>query len=138
MDDLRTILDALEERELDYVVERSKTTKDKPAYEAAGVARSTWYEWPTEHREYLTDLALRLKRQRTLKALMILDDNAEEAAKELINLLDAESESVRLNAAKEILDRTTGKPAQRVQNEHTGKDGGAIVITKLGMDMDEL
>lgn len=25
-----------------------------------------------------------------------------------------------------------------VQNEHTGKDGGAIVITKLGMDMDEL
>jgi len=143
MDHLRTELDQLEANELDYVVARSNTTADKPAYEEAAYSKTAWFNLPAEHREYLNKLAMDLKRQRTVKALMILDENAEEAAKELVNLLDAGSESVKLSAAKDILDRTTGKPAQTVNAAHTGADGGAIehkhyIITDLGMDMDEL
>lgn len=119
--DLRTELDQLEEKELAYVLARSKTTKEKEAIAEAGYGKTAWYEIDETRRDYLRDLAIALKRQRTLKALLILDDNAEEAAKELVNLLDSKAPSVRLGAAKEILDRTTGKPTTAIDVTSAGQ-----------------
>ena len=57
----------------------------------------------------------------------------EDARETIVDLaeskLDSDNESIRVNAAKEVLDRTTGKPAQRVQSEISGKDGGPVETT---------
>ena len=129
MDDLRAELDTItDERELAFVMARSRYTKDKPAYEEAGYSRSVWYDKPNERRDYLVDVALQLKRQRTIAALMQLDRNAEQAAQVLTDLLQSEKDSVKLRAAQDILDRTTGRPVQKQEIGGTGPDGALRLI----------
>ena len=47
----------------------------------------------------------------------------------LVDCLTAADPSLRLAAAKDLLDRGFGKPAQSV--ELTGEDGGPIAVTKI-------
>ena len=130
MDDLRTILDQLEDAKLDYVYERSKTKTDAQGIRAAGVSRSTFYKW--EDREKLNELAQDLKRRRKMLAEIVIEDAAEEAALVKVEGLRSRKEHIKQDAASEILDRTIGKPSQQV--EHTGKEGKAIRVTLIEDD----
>lgn len=129
MADLKTILDTLEDRELDYVVSRSTATSDAAAYKDAGVPKSTFYGWTAERRELLNDYAQQLKRQAKIRALLVLQDHAESAAKALVALLKSEDDRVRLNAAGDVLDRTIGRPQQSIQHSTPDGDGaGGVMI----------
>lgn len=111
MNDLRAILDTLETAHLEYVIARSRTTTDAAAYGEIGVAKSTFYTW--ENRENLNALADQLKRQRALKAMLLLEESAEHAAQVKVGGLDSADEKIKQGVATEILDRTIGKPIQR-------------------------
>ena len=126
MDDLRTILDQLSDQRLDYVMARSRVNSDAAGMKDAGLSRATFYGWPTEERERLNELAQRVKREVALRATMILQGAAEEAAQVKITGLRSRNEHVKQDVATEILDRIIGKAANKT--EITGKDGGAIVI----------
>jgi len=115
MDDLRTILDQLEDNRLAYVMARSKVTSDRQGYLDAGVSKATFYLWPTEEREKLNDIAQRLKRETAARALMTLQDAAADAAKVKVEGLKSRDERVKQSVATEILDRTVGKVPTEVE-----------------------
>jgi hypothetical protein len=119
MDNLRTLLDSLEDRKLDYVIERSKVRNDKTAYTAAGIGKTAFFAWGTEERERLNDLAQRIKREAATRALMVLQDKAEEAAKIKADGLTSNNEHIRQDAASDILDRILGRAAQRQELDVT-------------------
>lgn len=114
MDDLRAILDQLEGRELDYVYERSRQKSDAAAYKAAGIGKSTFYEWDKARRDQLNEWAQELKRATTLRAVRMLEDSAEIAATRVVSLLLSMDDAVALRAAKDILDRSLGRAKQSV------------------------
>lgn len=124
MDDLKTLLDHLEDNRLDYVMERSRCNTDAEAYRSASISKATFYSWPAEEREKLNELAQKLKRASALKAYLILSEATEKAAQVKVKALDSRKDTVQQAAATEILDRSLGKPAQR--QEITGKDGGPV------------
>jgi len=124
MDDLRTILDNLEDAKLDYVWERSRARSDAEAIRKSGISRSTFYSWSKEERTRLNGYAQELKRRRKLVAELYLEEAVEEAAKVKVAGLKSRKEHIRQAVATEILDRTVGKPAQPI----TGEGGGAILI----------
>jgi hypothetical protein len=119
MDNLRTILDGLDDRELDYVMERSKVSKDTAAYNEAGISRAVWFSWDKDRRDYLNEVALQLKRNRAVAAEMVLIENAEKAARVMADKLDSRKEHIQIKAAEEILDRTAGRPTQKQQVDVT-------------------
>ena len=123
MDELQAILDKLEDRELDYVLERSKVSKDSEAFRAMGISPSTFYGWDKERREYLAETAQRLKRANAVRATMVLQGAVEKAAQVKVSGLESRKDNVKQGAATEILDRMLGKPTQRqeVDNKHSGE-----------------
>lgn len=126
-DILRQQLDNLPADQLAYVHERSKTLTAKDAYEAAGISRSKFYDWDADARDRLDELANELRANRVVMAEPKLNDAIEKALDVVIELMNtADSDTVRFRAAQEILNRTLGKPTDKV--EHTGADGGAIRI----------
>jgi len=135
MDDLRAILDKLEDRELDYVVERSKVTTDAEALKSSGLPRSTFYQWPEEKRDMLNGYAQQMKRRARYRAQLKLEEAAEEAAERIVTLMKNRNANVALRAAQDVLDRTAGKATQRA--EVSGPDGGALVITVRGVTDDD-
>jgi hypothetical protein len=134
MNDLRTELNNLDEREFAYVIARSKVNSDNKAIKEIGISSSTFYNWEESRREKLNELAQRFKRETGMRVLMIMQDNAERAAKTVTNLMDSRNENVKFKASQEVLDRSVGKPAQSL--EVSGKDGGKIVVN-LSWDDDE-
>ena len=134
LDSLRNELDKLQERELAFVMARSKSLTDKSAYTECGISRSSFYDWAEDRRQYLNKLAQRIKREASFRALMVLQDNAEKAADTIGKLMDSRNENIKLRASQDTLDRTVGKAPQPV--EVSGKDGGKIIIN-LTWDDDE-
>jgi hypothetical protein len=132
MDDLPTVLGQLEDVELVYVWERSKTTSNSQALTNAGIPASTFYGWPREKQEQLNKLAQELKRNRLLAAEMVLVENAERAARTLTQHLDSESERIAQSAATDILDRTAGKPVQRSEVSDDEFYRLGELLTKIG------
>lgn len=113
MDDLRTLLDQLEDKRLDYVLARSKVNSDRQAYISAGINKTTFYHnWSPEERERLNDLAQRVKRETATRALIVLQDAAEEAAHVQVAGLKDRDARIRLASSDSILDRVLGKPSQ--------------------------
>lgn len=117
----RAILDQLEDAELQYVYERSKTKTDAEAYRNVGVSKAVFYGWSREARDRLNDLAQQLKRERLLRVELVIQDAAERAAEAKVAGLLSENEWVVQNVATEILNRTVGAPTQR--HELTGDTG---------------
>lgn len=109
MNQLRTLLDSLEDRRLDYVMARSLVNNDKQGYENAGISKAAFYLWPSEEREQLNDIAQRLKRENAVKALMVIQNASEQAAQVKVDGLKSRNEHVKQDVATEILDRTIGK-----------------------------
>lgn len=122
--DLRTEIESLDsDLKIQYVFARSKTTSNNKAVDDAGFSQSTFYGWPQEERDYLNSLAVRLKTEIGLRAMLILQDFAEDAAKDLGLLMKSRNENIRLKSDIEILDRTAGKPTVNIdqKTEHSGK-----------------
>jgi hypothetical protein len=134
MNGLRTELNNLDEREFAYVIARSKVNSDNKAIKESGISSSTFYNWEESRREKLNELAQRFKRETGMRVLMIMQDNAERAAKTVTNLMDSRNENIKLKASQEVLDRSVGKTAQSL--EVSGKDGGKIVVN-LSWDDEE-
>jgi len=126
MEDLRTELDKLDERQFAYVIARSKTFTDAQALLESGLSRNTFYKWEQSERDSLNNLAQQFKRETALRALMVLQDNAEKAAETIGKLMDSRNENIKLRSAQDTLDRTVGKAAQPI--EVSGKGGGKLVI----------
>ena len=126
LDNLRTEMDNLDDRELAYVIARSKTVSDSKALKESGIASSTFYSWEESTREKLNEIAQKFKRETAIRVLMIMQDNAEKAAKTVTSLMDSRNEHIKLKSSQEVLDRSVGKTAQPV--ELSGKDGGAVVV----------
>ena len=116
-EDLRAELDHLEDKRLAYVMARSRVNSDAQGYNEAGIHKNTFYSWPAEEREKLNDLAQRFKRETATRALMVLQDAAEEAAKVKVSGLKSRDERVKQSAATEIIDRTIGKSEQPVKGD---------------------
>lgn len=115
MDDLRTELEQLDGERLEYVFARSRTSSKAEAMREAGISKSTFYNW--DDNERLDELANDLRRNRHIMAQPKLEEATEEAVKVLTELLNSNSDYVKLGAAKEILDRVIGKPTTKVSVE---------------------
>lgn len=128
MDVLELIKD-LEDKKLDYVIERSKSTTDSAGYTNAGISKSAFYHWGKEEIEYLNNVAQQLKRESASKAMLKMQDSLEAAIDELIRLsVKARSENVRLSAIVNIAERTMGKVTQKTETELSGKDDKPIIV----------
>ena len=117
MEDLRAELDHLEDKRLAYVMARSRVNSDAQGYSEAGIHKNTFYSWPAQEREKLNDIAQRFKRETATRALMVLQDAAEAAAKVKVDGLKSRDERVKQAAATEIIDRTIGKSEQPVSGD---------------------
>jgi hypothetical protein len=117
MNNLKTILDNLEDSRLDYVTARSRCKSTSEALRESGVNRNTFYGWDESERKHLDELAQRLKRETSARALMVLQDNTEKAARVMVGILDNRDPRLKLAASTEILDRTMGKNDQPVNGE---------------------
>lgn len=126
MDDLRTVLDQLEDKRLDYVMARSKVNTDAKGYTDAGIHKNTFYLWPAEERNTLNELAQRVKRETATRALMVIQDAAEEAAKVMAAGLKSRDERIKHSSATDILDRTLGKATSPVQLQ--GQNGDLLKV----------
>lgn len=118
MDNLRTELDKLDGERLDYVFVRSRSKNKAEAFEAAGISKSTFYNWDDNAK--LEELANELRRNRHIMAQPKLEEAVEGAVTVLTALLEASSDTVKLNAAKEILDRVMGKPTTKIDLSGSG------------------
>ena len=124
MGNLREEIESLDsDLKIQYVFARCKTTSNNKAVEDAGFSQSTFYGWEQEERDYLNSLAVRLKTEAGLRAMLILQEFAEEAAKGMGKLMRSRNENIQLKANQDILDRTGGKATQRVEQktEQSGK-----------------
>jgi len=118
MDDLRAEIESLDsDLKIQYVFARSKTTSNNKAVDEAGFSQSTFYGWEQEERDYLNSLAMRLKTEVGLRVMLVLQDFAEDAARDLGKLMKSRNENIRLKSDIEILDRTQGKPTQSVEQK---------------------
>ena len=132
MNELRTKMNNLTDWKLDYVIERSKARKDSDGYSNAGISKSTFYSLEAEEREYLNELAQQLKRETSYRAIMVLEDATEEAARVKVAGLQSRNENVKQGVATEILDRQLGKATQRT--EVSGAGGSDTIVVRLVKD----
>lgn len=128
MDNLQAELDQLTDQRLDYVRARSMVNTDSEGYRNAGIAKASFYTWPSDEREKLNAIAQWLKRQTVVRALMVMQDAAEEAARIKVSGLKSRDERIRQSAATDILDRNLGKPSQSIDMT-SGGEKLEIVVT---------
>jgi len=128
MNDLRAELDKLEDARLNYVMARARVNSDAQGYKNAGIPITSFYTWPAEERERLNNLAQRVKREAAMRALMVLQDAAEEAARVKAAGLRSRDERIKQSASSDILDRTIGKPTAPVEISGQGGDPLQVVV----------
>lgn len=120
---LDKVLEGLDERETEYVIARSDAVSNSEALRFCGYSQG----WLSKRNiEDLNGRADILRKDKAIRALMLLDAAVEDAARVKVNGLKVRDERVKQLVATEILDRAFGKPTQRT--ELTGADGGAIEV----------
>lgn len=131
MNNLRAELDKLEDARLDYVMARSRCNNDSQGIREAGISRATFYQWPTEEREKLNQIAQMLKRDTALKALNIIQKASEEAAKVKVEGLKDRDHRIRQAASTEILDRSIGKSMEKLDLTSGGEPIKPIEVIEI-------
>jgi hypothetical protein len=126
LDDLRNVLETLGDKDLAYVVARSNAFSVKAALDDAGLNKSYYYEKTQEQRDYVDDIATRLRRESSIRAMMILRDAAITAAEVKVSGLKDRDSRVKQAASTEILDRTVGKAADKLD---VTSGGNVITVT---------
>jgi hypothetical protein len=129
MDSLQTELDKLSDQRLDYVMARSRVNSDSRGHKDAGVSHASFYLWPANEREHLNALAQRVKRENAFRAMRILQEAVEEAAKVKVSGLKSRDERVKQGVATEIIDRIAGKAPDKVE-----LTVDRILVTLVGED----
>ena len=121
MDDLIAKLQELRPEELDYVMARSSNNSVAKACKEANLSESTVYRW--DNRDDLDALAAALRLDRHIEVELKLRQALPDAVEVVIDGLKERKYSEKFRAAIEILDRTMGKPTQRIdqKTEHSGK-----------------
>ena len=121
MDDLIAKLQELKPEELDYVMARSSNNSVAAACKEANLSQSTVYRW--DNREELDVLAGALRLDRHIEVELKLRQALPDAVEVVIDGLKERKYSEKFKAAIEILDRTMGKPTQKIdqRTEHSGK-----------------
>ena len=117
------VFDGLDERETAYVLARSDAFSNNQALKACGFSIG-WLR--NKDINDLNSRAESLRKDKAIRASMILADAVEEAARVKAAGLKSRDERVKQAVATEIIDRELGKVPQR--QEVTGKDGGVIVV----------
>ena len=113
MNNWQTEIDNLADDRLAYVMNRAKTKSDSEALRVAGIPRGTFYQW-SDH-EHLNELAQEIKRDIAFQALEKLKEHAVEAADVLTGELRSRDAKIRVDVAKDVLDRNgIGKQTQKV------------------------
>ncbi len=111
-----------------YVLERSKVTTDKDGYTNAGFSKATFYKWDTEERDYLNNLAQRIKTEVALQIMMRLQEAGLEAVEVKVGGLKVRDQRIKQKTSTEILEWLIGKPNQslitqvNVAEEETAHD----------------
>ena len=123
--DLKQELEQLDDNRLAFVLARSKTTSTKQACKDADISTSTFYSW--DDRENLERLANEMKVDRAVEVEMRLRDALPDAVQVVIDGLKERRYTTQFKAAVEILDRTLGKPTQKI-DQKTEHSGSLIVV----------
>lgn len=118
-----TVFDGLDERETAYVLARSDAISNNEALRTCGYSKG-WLN--NRDSEDLNARANELRKNKALRASMILAEAVEEAAKVKTSGLKARDERIKQAVATEIIERELGKIPQK--SEVTGADGDALEI----------
>jgi len=138
MDSIKAVLAKLSAKEVEYVMERSRTRSDRAAYLAVGLPKGTFFKWSQERRDYLNDVAARIRSEVAVRAILVLQDSAEEAARIKADGLKSRNEHIRQTAASDILDRTIGKATQRIETEVSGEQTVKVKIITGGASYEDI
>lgn len=95
-----------------YVLERSKVNTDKDGYTNVGFSRGTFYNWPAAEREYLNNLAQRIRTEVSLQIMLRLQEAGLEAVEVKVGGLQVRDQRIKQKASTEILEWVIGKPSQ--------------------------
>ena len=126
-----TVFDGLDERETAYVLARSDAFSNNEALRVCGFSKG-WLN--NRDAEKLNARAESLRKDKAIRASMILADAVEEAARVKAAGLKSRDERVKQAVATEIIERELGKVPQKA--ELTGKDGEAIEVRLVKDDVD--
>lgn len=119
MTDWNTTLAQFDDREIDYIFARSECVSDNAALAKAGLSYG-WFR--NRDKDLLNETARLLRIDTAFKAARILKEAAEQAAQVLVSQLDLKrSPNVQQRAAIEVLDRSVGKPSQKIEQENSGE-----------------
>lgn len=117
-----------------YVLERSKVNTDKDGYTNAGFSRGTFYNWSSEDRDYLNNLAGRIRTEVALQIMMRLQEAGMDAVEVKIKGLDARSDNIKQKSSTEILEWLIGKPTQKV--DQNSNQSGEVTIRIIEVEQD--
>jgi hypothetical protein len=123
MTHLDKVFESLDERETAYVLARSESVSNSEALRKCGFSQG----WLSKRDvDDLNKRADELRKNKAIRAAMILSEAVEEAAKVKVAGLKVRDERIKQAVATELLERELGKVPQRT--ELTGADGGAIEV----------
>ena len=117
------VFDTLDERETAYVLARSETFSNNEALRKCGFSMG-WLR--NKNIDELNARAESLRKDKAIRAAMILSEAVEEAAKVKAAGLKSRDERVKQSVATEIIERNLGKVPQ--VSEITGAEGNALEI----------
>ncbi len=118
-----TVFDTLDERETAYVLARSDAVSNAEALRNCGFSKG-WLN--NRNIDELNSRADRLRKDKAVRAVMLLSDAVEEAAKVKIAGLRVRDDRIKQAVATEIIERELGKVPQK--SEVTGAEGNALEI----------
>lgn len=133
MEDLINKLQGLTPNELDFVMARSSINSVKEACKSAGISQSTLYGW--DNREELEEIALALRLDRHVEVELKLRDALPAAVEVIIEGLKERKYDTKFKSAVEILDRTMGRPTQRVDQKT--ENSGEVTVNFQWTDPEE-
>lgn len=132
---IEELLRTLDDKEVSYVFSRSCQSSDVKGYEEAGLSKGWWNYKDKERHEYLNDIALRIRIDTAFRARRMLAEASTRAAEVLVQQLELKrSPSIQQRAATEVLDRSIGKPSQKVEQELSTAEPIEIIIKKRDGD----
>lgn len=117
------VFDGLDERETAYVLARSDAFSNNQALKVCGFSLG-WLR--NKNIEDLNERAEELRKNKAIRASMLLSEALEEAAKVKVAGLKVRDDRVKQAVATEIIERGLGKVPMK--SEVTGADGDALEI----------
>jgi len=117
------VFEGLDGRETAYVLARSDAFSNNQALKVCGFSIG-WLR--NKDIDDLNSRAESLRKDKAMRAAMILSEAVEEAARIKVAGLKVRDERIKQSVATELLERELGKVPQRT--ELTGADGGAIEV----------